>query len=161
MRFRNFASAAGAAVLVFASSALLLAAPVTAKTANQSQEGLRLLHDIHVDAMQIQTAARHLESLTSTPSPKWLQFDEQWNEIKPPVEDMDIRIARLEKIQSSLSPAQRADLDQSKMLANQIRTRTRELRNLLDKPGVSTSDKMFRTYARDLTSESNKLAKTS
>lgn len=66
--------------------------------------------------MTVRSAAARLDSLAESSGAKWLDYDRQWNEIMPSAEDMQINLARLETMQSALSPAQRAELDRSKPL---------------------------------------------
>jgi hypothetical protein len=150
----------GTMTMLLGSAVLAQAAPPSAKAGDEPQKAARLLRDIKADAMQVRSAATRLESLTKSSSAKWLDYDRQWNEIKPPVEDMQIKLARLETMQAAISPAERAKLDQSKLLVPEIQTRTRELRTLLDKSGVQTNDAKFKAYARSLRTEAGKLENT-
>lgn len=145
---------------------VLLSLPVLAQTAasssptkNESQETARLLRDVRADAMQVRSAAAQLDQLTRSAGAQWVEYDRQWNIIKPPVEDMQMKIARLETMHATISPAERQELDQSKQLIQEIQSRTHELRALLDKPGVQTNDTHFDQYARYLRSEAAKLEK--
>jgi hypothetical protein len=149
-----------------AGTMMLLALPVLAQTAassgqnkNESQETGRLLRDVRSDAMQVRSAAAQWEHLTTSSDAKWVEYDRQWNEIKPAVEDMQMKLARLETMHAGISPAERQELDQSKLLVSEIRSRTHELRALLDKPGVQTKDAHFNRYSRYLRSEAAKLEK--
>ena len=110
--------------------------------------------------MQVRSAATRLDSLTTNPGAKWLDYDRQWNEIKPSVEDMQMKLARLEAMRAEISPSEQAELDLSQRLINEIQSRTHELRMLLDQPRVQTSDPRFKAYARSLRNEAQKLEKT-
>jgi hypothetical protein len=55
---------------------------------------------------------------------------------------------------------ERKEVDQSKILIQEIQAKTRELRNMLDQPGVQTSDAKFKTYARSIRNEAGKLERT-
>jgi hypothetical protein len=147
-------------MLTLLGSALALQAASTSTNAgDQSKQAARLLREIKTDATQIQSSAARLDNLAASSSPKWLDYDREWNEIKPSVEDMRIKLARLEIRQSALSPAERTELDQIKPLVVEIRSRTHQLLTLLDKPGVQTSDAKFKTCARSLRNEADKLEK--
>ena len=151
---------------------ILSAVPIMAQAASpekpsaESREAATLLRSIKDDAMQVQSAAARLEGLTKNSSTAktsvstWLEYDRQWNEIKPSQEDMQIKLWRLEGMQAAVSPAERKELDQSKPLIGEIQSKTRELRILLDKPGVQTSNPMFTTYASSLRNEARKLEHT-
>jgi hypothetical protein len=71
---------------------------------DESQKAVRLLQGIRADAIQVRSAALRLDSLTKTTDAKWLDYDRQWNEIKPAVEDMQIKLARLETMQGRFLP---------------------------------------------------------
>ncbi len=127
--------------------------------ADSSKRATRLLRQIKADALAVRSAAAQLDSLTEGSSARWLDYDRQWNEIKPSVEDMQMKLARLETMQSALSPAERTDLNQIKPLIGEIQSRTHQFITLLDIPGVQTGDAKFKTYARSLRSEADKLEK--
>jgi hypothetical protein len=124
-----------------------------------SQKAARLLRDIKADALEVRSAAAHFDSLAESAGAKWIDYDRQWNEIKPPVEDMQIKLRLLEAKQSALSPAQRTELDQSKLLIEKIQSTTHQFFTLLETSGVQTSDVRFKTYARSLRNEADKIEK--
>lgn len=139
------------------------AAPSTVSTSahavDQSKQAARLLRDIKADAVSVRTAAMGLDTLTASSAARWLDYDRQWNEIKPSVEDMQIKLARLEPMKSALSPAERTELDQSKPVIGEIQNRTHQLFTLLGTPGVQTKDAKFKAYASSLKNEADKLEK--
>ncbi len=145
---------------ILAGSALALeAASTSTNIGDQSKQAARLLRDIKTDAAQVRSAAARWDSLAESSGAKWMDYDRQWNEIKPSVENMQTKLARLETMQSALSPAERTELDQTKPLIAEVQSRTHQLLTLLDKPGVQTTDAKFKTYARSLRSEAGKLEK--
>ena len=77
----------------------------------------------------------------------------------PSVEDMRIKLARLATMQSALSPAQRAEVDGSKPLIEEIQSTTHRRHTLLDAPGAQTSDAKFKAYARSIRNEADRLQK--
>lgn len=143
--------------LLFGSAIAIQAATSSANGVDESHKAARLLRDIKADATQVRSAAVRLDALTTRAGATWLDYDRQWNEIKPSVEDMQITLARLEAMQAAISPAERKELDQSKMLIEEIQSRTHQLRTLLDQPGVQTNNTDFKVYARSLKTEASKL----
>jgi hypothetical protein len=137
------------------------AAATSGKVTDESQKAARLLRDIQADSVQVRAAAARLYHMTASSNAAWIDYDRQWNEIKPFVEDMQIKLDRLENMQATISPAERKAVDQSKLLVQEIRSRTRGLRTLLDKPGVQPTDARFKAYARSLRNEAVKLETTS
>jgi hypothetical protein len=146
----------GSAFLAYAASPATTAA--AAKEADQPR-AVRYLRDIRADAAQIQSAAARLDELAASTGATWIEYDRQWNLIDPAVEDMQIKLTRLESMQSRLSAAERADLDRSKPLVGEIRGRTHQFLTLLDTPGVQTSDAKFKTYASSIKNDAGKLEK--
>jgi hypothetical protein len=147
-------------ITMLAGAAISSPAATTGKADDQSRSAARLLRDIRADSVHIRAAAARLYTLTESSSSKWLDYDRQWNAIKPSVEDMQMKLARLETMQASISPALSKDLDQSKMLIQEIQSRTRQLRALLDTPGVQPNDVKFKVYSRGLRSEAARLITT-
>jgi hypothetical protein len=149
------------AIALLGTAVVAQAASASAKSEDESHHAARLLRAIRSDAVQVRSAAAQLNRLTNRPSATWLDYDGQWNAIKPAVEDMQMKLARLESLQASLSPAQRQEIDQSKSMIEQIQGGTHQLRVLLDKPGVQTNNVQFKDYARRLRNEAAKLEQTS
>jgi hypothetical protein len=147
----------GSAILVQAASSSTPSSSVSG--VGQSQKAARLVRDIKADAVKARVAAARLDTLAESANAKWLDYDRQWNEIKPLVEDMQMKLARLERMQSTLSPAERTELDQVKPLVGAIQSRTHQFLTLLDTPGVQTNDPKFKAYAKGLRSEADKLEK--
>src|SRR5579862_5906767 len=160
MRLRKFgnASCALATVLLFSGAVVTRAASL--KTDDQHREAVKALRDIKADAGQVRLAAMSLNALTKESHVRWLDYDKQWNEIKPAVEDMDIKLSRLERMQATLSPAEREDLEKCRPLIQEIRRGTHDLRALLDQSGVNLGDKKFSAEARGLLREADNLQQT-
>jgi hypothetical protein len=156
----NVALWIGTMTMLLGSLAVVQAASSSAKAGDESKKAAQLFRDIRADAVKVRTAAARLDTLTTNSGSKWLDYDRQWNEIMPSVEDMQLKLARLETMQAAISSAEHAELDQNKRLIADIQSRTQELRTLLDKPGVQTSDPRFKTYSRSLRNEAQKLEKT-
>ena len=133
------------------------AANAPAQTSNTTSKATRDLKAIQTDAAHVRTAALGLEKVVKQPGVKWVDCDAQWNAIKPAVEDMDLRLSKLNQIKSSLASSQQSQIDQAAKLVQSIRTRTHQLRALLDKQGVQPADPMFANYGRDLANESRQL----
>src|SRR5579864_3198881 len=119
-------------MMMFAGSAVLAqAAASTSKASNESNSSARLLRDVHSDAVHVQTAAAKLDQLAQNPNATWIDYDRQWNIMKPCVEDMVIRIARLEKMEANVSAAEKTEIDQAKTGVQAIQARVHALRKLL------------------------------
>lgn len=149
----------GTMTMLLVSMVVVQAASSSAKAGDESKKAAQLFRDIRADAVKVRTAAARLDTLSASPASKWLDYDRQWNEIMPSVEDMQMKLARLETLLAAISPAEHAALDQSKSLIVEIQSRTHQLRLLLDRPGVQTSDPRFKTYSRSLRNEAQKLEK--
>jgi hypothetical protein len=122
-------------------------------------DGGRLLREIKGDAVRVRSAAAQLDQLAEGSNAKWIDYDRQWNEIKPPVEDIQMKVARLAAMQASLTPAQRAELNQIKPLIGELQSRTEQFLKVLDTRGVPTSDARFKSYARSLRNDADKIEK--
>jgi hypothetical protein len=146
----------GSAFLAYAASPATTAA--AAKEADQPK-AVRYLRDIRADAAQIRSVAARLDELAAGTGAAWIEYDRQWNLIDPSVEDMRIKLARLETMRSALSPAERAELDRSKPLVGEIQGSTLQFLTLLDTPGVQTSDAKFKAYASSIENDAGKLEK--
>jgi hypothetical protein len=142
------------------SALALQAASTSTNTVDQSKQASRLLREIRADAIQIKSDAARLNTMAANSNTTWMDYDHQWNVMKPRVEDMQMKVARLERIQSSLSAAGRTDLEQMKPLIGEIQSGTHQFLTLLDKPGVQTTDARFKTYASSLRNEAGKLQTT-
>lgn len=159
--------------------------------ANHSQSVSRLLSDVKTDAQHVRGVADHFDQLTKNPSaistsanlsnanattspnawaitasernfnPAWEAYDRQWNEIKPVLEDMQLKMARLDSMESSATPAERTQIDQAKKLVGEMQARMHRVHELLNQQNVQTTDPAFHRDARQLRTEAASLAKTS
>jgi hypothetical protein len=113
-----------------------IAAPAesdAAATTQQAHEAASLLRSIRMDARQVRSHAWDWAMLTKDPSTSWYSYDRQWNQIKPAVEDMSIKLNRLEEMRAELSPWEQTATDRSKPLVTEIAWETHTLRTGLDK----------------------------
>ncbi len=153
----------GAMTMLFGSAIVVQAAssstPSRVNGIDRSKQSARLLREIKADAEAVRSGATHLDNLAESASAKWSDFDRQWNEMAPSVEDMQIKLARLETMQSALTPAERTEVDRTKPLVQAIQSRTNRFLTLLDTPGVPTTDAKFKAYARSLRNEANQIEK--
>jgi hypothetical protein len=140
-------------------SPAMFAAPSPSKTQDESAKGARLLKSVARDARQIQASAAEFEKLTHDSRATWKQYDRQWNEVQPLVEIMHRKIARLEAIESSLSPTEKNALEQSKADYQKIAWYSHELGKLVDKVPAELSNPKFKTASRDLMKEAGDAAK--
>ena len=141
----------GISAILLGPAAILQAASTPAKTENAVQAKTeRVLRGIKVDAGRIQTAAKELDQLTKHSGSTWLDYDRQWNEIQPYVEDMQIKLWDLDSRKANMSAVEQKDVDAIQPIIQTIRDRAQALRMLLDKSGVSTSDARFEDYATSL-----------
>lgn len=158
LNFSNSGPWLAAMALLFAPLAVQASAP-SAKTANPSHEAAGLLRAVRSDAVQVHTAAVQLDKLTRNTGATWVEYDRQWNEIKPAEEDLRIKLVRLEKIRTTIPLAEQKQVDQAKTEIQRIAGRTRALRVLLDQPGIQTSNAKFPACAVSLRNESGQLEK--
>ena len=140
-------------------SSALFAAPSPTKTQDLTVKAARLLKSVAADARQIHASAAAFEKLTSDSSATWKQYDRQWNEIQPAVETMRMKIARLEAIESSLSPSEKKALDQSKADYQKIAWYSRELGNLVDQVPADLKAPTFTTASREMMKDASDAAK--
>lgn len=140
-------------------SPVLFAAPSTAKAPDESARSARLLNSVSADAHQIAAKASEWDKLMQDPNTTWRQYDRKWNEIQPIVETMRIKIARLEAMESSLTPAQKQALEQAKADCQKISRRSRELGNLVDQVPANLNNPKFKMGSRDLVKEASEVAK--
>lgn len=142
-------------VLTFVLSSVSFAATSSTTSQDESAKAARLLNSVAVDANQIHAAASTFEKLTANTSATWTEYDRQWNEIQPLVETMNMKIARLESMESSLSPSEKQALSQAKADLQKISWRTRELGKLVDMVPPDLSNSKFKIDSRDLVKEAS------
>lgn len=139
--------------------AALLAGPLLAAQAPQ-QTADRLLSQMKSEAQNVQMHANQLERLAKETNAKWAEFDQQWNEIKPAQEDLQVRLNRLESMRASLNDSQQKELDGCKTAVEQISSRTRELLKMMDQPQADLTSHQFRVDAQDLVKDAQTVAHT-
>lgn len=122
--------------------------------------GPAMFTEVKTDAQEIHTSAVRLEKLASQTDVKWIQYDKQWNEIKPAQEALVLHLSALEAKETSMSAADRKALDATKAAIQDISARTHELRVLLDQPGVDLKSPKFERYAKDLAVDASHLNRT-
>jgi hypothetical protein len=137
-------------------SSASFAAPSPAKS---TDEAGRLLRSVAADARQIHSHAVAFDKLTQESGATWKEYDREWNETQPVVEMMQMKIARLEAIESSLSPSEKQALEQAKADFQKISWRTRELGNLVDMVPPDLSSPQFKTASRNLVKEASDAAR--
>lgn len=160
MKRRNFAVWIGAVSLLLGTSVVSQAANTSTNGANESKKAGWLLKDIRTDAVQVRSAAAKLDNLAHSADAQWADYDQQWNEIKPSVEDMQIKLYRLDAMKTQLTPSEQKELAQSQRLIEGIQSRTRELRILMDQPGFEVNNARFKMYAHSLHRDAIQLEKS-
>ncbi len=152
-----------AAVLVFGGTAVASPASTNPNTSNsESREAAKLLREIRLDARQVRARAWQWDLLAKRQTSAWYRFDRQWNSIKPAVEDMNMKLARLERMQPRLTSWERQAVEASKPLVAGINSETHNLRTTLDKFYADLSlvpSPAFRTDSRILARDSGRLAR--
>jgi len=131
-----------------------------ANTGSKANEAARLLKTIRADAEQIHSSADNLERLTKIRDTNWQNYDQQWNAIKPAQERIDLATRRLERIQASLSPAERQALDQTKRDVEAIASATHDLWIRLGQSKIDLKAPGFNADARSLDKAARDLIKT-
>ncbi|HEY1758829.1 MAG TPA: hypothetical protein VGG72_25880 [Bryobacteraceae bacterium] len=147
------------AMLLTSAVAVQAASPSTTPSSNDSQKAARLLREIKADDTAVRAGAARLDALAENSNSQWSDYDHEWNVIAPAVEDMQMKLGRLESMQSALTQAQRSELDQSKPLIAEIQSRTNAFNTLMNKPGVPTTDAKFRNDAKSIKTDADKLQK--
>jgi hypothetical protein len=132
MRTLNFSVAGILAGSMLLLSGALTAAPARSEQVSPAQEqrvASRLLKGIRTDARAIDTHARRVQALSRKNTTAWSVFDKQWNQIKPAVEDIHVKLERLRVLRASLTPSQQKALDAISPLYDKVEASTRELRS--------------------------------
>jgi hypothetical protein len=112
-----------------------------------------LFKEVKTDVRQIHASAIQLEKLVSRPDSQWIQYDKQWNEIKPAQEALELHLRALQGQEKSMSPADRKAVEDSKTAVQEIAARTHQVRLFLDQPGVDLRSPELDHYVRDLATE--------
>jgi len=111
------------------------------------------------DAINVQTAAVRLTKLTRDSGAKWADYDKKWNEIKPSVEDMSMKLAEIDAMKSTLSPSGKKALDKSMVLIKDIKGNTQEIRMQLDSSPNHLNELLIRSFSRNMAQKSEALQK--
>lgn len=155
---------AGCAAAFLCAIPLLATQPQSSATAASKPEAKtadRLMLEVKTDAQIIEAHAARLERLTKDSDAKWAEFDEQWNEIKPAQEALQMKMRRLESMRASLSDQQRKALDDSKSAVQTISARTEDLVRLIEKSGADLKSPNFRSDAQSLAMNAETVARLS
>lgn len=122
-----------AALAMFTGVAMAAPAPVQSPMSTvESREGAKLLRDIRMDARQVRTHAWRSDMLAKRQTAMWYKFDRQWNEIKPPVEDMSIKLVRLQEMSANLPAWEQKAIADSQPLIARIASETHDYRTELN-----------------------------
>lgn len=135
-------------------------APVASsqETKSEAQSADRLLRQVKAEAQTIEMHAADLERLAKNSNTQWVEYDQQWNEIKPAQEALDRNIRRLDAMSSSLSTQQQKTLNDTKQAVQQISARTRQLFKMIEQPGANLSSSTFQADARSLAQDARSVA---
>jgi hypothetical protein len=147
-----------AAMLVFGGTLVAAPAASNTKPAQQSREAAKLLKDIRMDAREVAKHAQRFETLSTKSTAKWQAFDTQWNEIKPSVEDMSMKLSRLQKMEASLPEGQQKAIENSEPLVRNIAGDTHDLYQLVDQGMTNLPRKQFKQESGELANAAHKLA---
>ena len=126
----------------------------------QSREADRLLRDIRSDARQVRTHAWRWDRLSINGTATWQQSDRQWNQIKPAVEDMQIKLGRIEAMLATLPAWERSTIASTRPLVDLIARNTHDLRVMLDKPNVNLTSTRSQRRSGSLAVEAGRLVRT-
>ena len=159
-RFRITSRLVGA---ILVAGGTLIAAPASTqsgKSMMESGEAARLLRRITWDAGAARTHAQRWERLANTSSAAWQSYDRQWNEIKPAVEGMNVRLKELEAIRAKLSPAQQQAIASIRPLLQVAEGHTHRLRALLNRNVAAPSSPASRRQSAALARDARQIAIT-
>jgi hypothetical protein len=109
----------------------LLAVPAAAATA--AKKATPLLWDVGVEARRIEVQALSLSKMSANPATSWKASDRRWNEIKPAVESIGMRLRRLESMRAKLPANDQKALANSRRLFRQIQGETEAVHALLNR----------------------------
>jgi hypothetical protein len=129
------------------------------KTESEKFQAETRFQSICKDASNVQTVAARLTKLTRDSSAKWSDYDKKWNEIKPSVEDMNMKLAEIEAMKSSLSPSEIKALNKSVVLIKDIAGNTHEIRMQLDMSPKQLNEPLIRSFSRNMVQKSTTLEK--
>jgi hypothetical protein len=101
--------------------------------------------------------------LTGNEATTWYDFDQQWNQIKPPAEDMRMKLVRLEDMRQNLPAWEQKAIDGSQALVFDIASETHKLRgelNRYDNDFSNPPTPISRSTARMLARDAGRLIRT-
>lgn len=150
------------AVLLALPMLSLAAAPAetTTATGNSVREATKLLHGIAADARMVRMHARKAERLSKEASPTWSAYDHQWNAMAPNIEDMSMKLGRLQGMRASLPDWQQQAIDHTAPLIREVAGNSKEFRTFLNEHGSDLTNPMFGTYAGKIFNASREIAQT-
>lgn len=163
MNLKRFRIATRLVGAMFIAGATLMATPASTqsgKSMMESGEAARLLRGIRWDASTVMTYARRWDHLANTSSDVWLSYDRQWNEIKPAVEGMNMRLRWLEGMRAKLPPAQQQAIARIRPVVRKVESHTHRLRVLLDQSGMNLPTAAFRRQSAVLARDARQIAMT-
>ncbi|MCC6391612.1 MAG: hypothetical protein IT167_13515 [Bryobacterales bacterium] len=129
------------------------------KTEGEKFQAQTRFQSICQDASNVQAVAARLTKLTRDSSTKWADYDKKWNEIKPSVEDMSMKLAEIDAMKSSLSPSEMKALGKSMVLIKDIKGNTQEIRMQLDNSRNQLNEPLIRSFSRNMMQKSETLEK--
>jgi len=147
-------------IAIFAGALIAQTASPRPGAGSEANEAARLLKAIRADVEQIQSSADKLKRLAQVRDTNWQNYDQQWNAIKPAQERIDLATQRLERMQASLTPAERQALDQSKRDVEAIAGATHDLWIRLGQSKIDLKAPAFNADARSLGKTARDLIKT-
>ncbi len=118
----------------------------------------KLLRDVGREAVAVSAHALRLQALSRESSTTWQDYDRQWNEMMPKVEEMDRQVARLEAIRPSTLPWQQEAIDRGLSLSGKVGADTDQLRSYMNEHPNELSSAPLRQRERDVELAANELA---
>lgn len=126
------------------------AGTLPSKAGVESSEAGRLLKVIKANAEQIRSSSHRLENLATRADARWIDYDQEWNMIKPAQERIDRALWRLENMQASLSAPEQQALTQTKGDVAEITGATHDLWMRLGQQKVDLKRPALNADARSL-----------
>lgn len=157
MKTKPFARSAFLATALVVAPALAL--PASSAMTPESQEAGKLLRSVGMEARAVLRHARQLEKLSRGSFTNWQDYDRQWNEIKPTVEQMSMHLAHLEAIRSSTLPWQQGAITRSAALIRKVEANTHKVRTYINAHPSGLSSDALKLYERSLSRDARGLAR--
>ena len=117
------------------------------------------MNQIKANSRQIRACASEIQRLDRTPDAKWVDYDRQWNMIKPAQEAMELATWRLERMKDSLPAQEQQSFAQIKREVGEVTSATHDLWLKLGQPTVDLSTPKLNADARGLDRASRELVK--